>query len=110
MNPKKSAPKDNIIKVIKVKSSKRKTIYHIQGKTHKATGRLFFSAKILQASRECHDIPKLMKGKIQQRIVCKTRLSFRIKEDTKSFPDKQKLKELFTTKLSLQKKMLKALL
>ena len=38
---------------------------------------------------------------MQPRILYPARLSFRIGE-IKSFPDKQKLKELITTKLSLQ--------
>ena len=50
-----------------------------------------FSAETLQASREWHDIFKVMKGKnLQPRILYPTRLSFRFEGEIKSFTDKQK--------------------
>ena len=55
-----------------------------------------FSSETLQARREWHDIPKVMKGKNRQpRILYPARLSFDGK--MKNFTDKQKLRE-FTTK------------
>ena len=51
-----------------------------------------------------------MKGKnLQPRILYPARLSFRTDGEVKSFPDKQKLRELSTTKPALQQ-MLKELL
>lgn len=66
-----------------------------------------FSAETLQARRNWYDIFKAMKGKNLQ--LYPARLSFRIEGKIKSFPDKQKLKELIITKLALQK-ILKTLL
>ena len=55
-----------------------------------------------QARREWHDIFNVLNGKnMQPRTLYPARLSFRIGE-IKSFPDKQKLKELVTTKPALQ--------
>ena len=51
-----------------------------------------------------------MKGKnLQPRILYPARLSFRLDGEVKNFPDKQKLRELSTTKPALQQ-MLKELL
>ena len=62
-----------------------------------------FSTETLQASREWHDIFKVMKGKnLQPRILYPARLSFRFDREIKSFPDKQKLREFSTTKPALQ--------
>ena len=69
-----------------------------------------FSAEILQARTEWHDIFKVMKGKnLQPRLLYPTRISFRFDEEIKSFTDKQKLREFSTTKAALQQ-MLKELL
>ena len=52
-----------------------------------------FSAETLQARREWHDICKVLKEKtLQPKILYPARLSFRIGEEIKSFPDKQKSK------------------
>ena len=48
-------------------------------------------------------------GPIQPRLIYPARLSFKIEEEIKSFPDKRKLKEFVTTKPILQQ-MLKGLL
>ena len=57
-----------------------------------------------------HKILKVMKSKdLQPSLLYTTRLSYRIKEEIKSFPDKKKLKEFITTKPILQE-MLKGLL
>ena len=54
-----------------------------------------FSTETLQARREWHDIFKVMKGKnLQPRILYPSRLSFRFDGEIKSFPDKQKLRDL----------------
>ena len=58
-----------------------------------------FSAEILQARREWHDIFKVMKGKnLQPRLLYPARISFRFNGEIKSFTDKQKLREFSTTK------------
>ena len=68
------------------------------------------SAETLQARREWQDIFKLMKGgKLQQRLLCPARMSFRFDGEIKTFTDKQKLREFSTTKPALQQ-MLKELL
>ena len=62
-----------------------------------------FSTEILQARREWHNIFKMMKGKkLQPRIPYPARLSFRFDEEIKSFPDKQMLRDISTTKPVLQ--------
>ena len=69
-----------------------------------------FSAETLQARREWHDIPNVMKGKnLQPRIPYPARLSFRFEGEIKSFADTQKLREFSNTKPALQQ-ILKELL
>ena len=69
-----------------------------------------FSTETLQARREWHNISKLLKAKIlQPRISYPVTLSFIFDGEIKSFPDKQKLRELSTTKSALHQ-MLKELL
>ena len=59
---------------------------------------------------ERHDIFKLMKGKNLQIIMLYSeRLSFRFDGEIKNFPDKEKLREVSTTKPALQQ-MLKEVL
>ena len=61
-----------------------------------------FSAETLQARREWHDIFNAMKQKgLKPRIVYPSRLSFKFKEGIKQLPDKQKLREFTSHKLSL---------
>ena len=68
------------------------------------------SAETLQAMREWQDIFKVMKEKnLQPRLLYPARISFRFKREIKIFTDKQKLRELSTTKPALQQ-MLKELL
>ena len=55
------------------------------------------------------DILKVMKGKkLQPRLLYPARISFRLDGESKSFTDKQKLRECITTKPALQQ-MLKEL-
>ena len=62
-----------------------------------------FSTETLQARREQHNIFKVMKGKnLSSRILYSARLLFRFDGEIKSFPDKQKLREISTTKQVLQ--------
>jgi len=61
------------------------------------------SAETLQARGEWQDIFKVLKGKnMQPRLLYPARTSFRIDGEIKSFSDKQKLRELSTTKPALQ--------
>ena len=64
-----------------------------------------FSAETLQVRKKVQDIFKEMKEKknLQPRILCLARLSFKSDSEIKSFTDKQKLRELRTTKAILQK-------
>ena len=61
------------------------------------------SAETLQARKEWQDIFKVLKGKIlQPRLLYPARISFKIYGEIKSFSDKQKLREVSTTKPALQ--------
>ena len=67
-----------------------------------------FSTEILQATREWHDIFKVMEGKnLQARILYPARLSFKFNGEIKSFPGKQKLRDFSTTKPALQQMLKK---
>ena len=69
-----------------------------------------FSAEMLQARREWQDIFKVMKRKnLQPRLLYPARISFRFDGESKTFTDKQKLREFSTTEPALQQ-MLKELL
>ena len=60
-----------------------------------------FSKEILKARRAWHDIFNGMgKKPLPTKILYPAKLSFRIKDERKSFPDKQNLKEIITTKLA----------
>ena len=68
------------------------------------------SIETLQARRERRDIIKLMKEEnLQCRLLYSGRISFKYEGEIKSFTEKQKLRELNTTKPALQQ-MLKDLL
>ena len=63
-----------------------------------------FSKETLQARRDWQEIFKLMKRKdLQPRLLYPTKLSFRIKGQINSFPDKKILKEFIITKILLLK-------
>ena len=67
------------------------------------------SAETLQARRKWQDIFKELKWKsLQPRLLYPARISFKIDGEIKSFSDKQKLREVSTTKSALQQ-MLKEL-
>ena len=68
------------------------------------------SIETLQARREWQDILKVMKEEnLQPRLLYPARISFKYEGEIKSFTEKQKLRELSTTKPALQQ-MLKDLL
>ena len=56
----------------------------------------------MQARRDSQEIFKVMKSRdLQPNLLYPAKLSFRIKGQIKSFPDKKKLKEFIITKPSL---------
>ena len=60
-------------------------------------------AETLKARREWQDIFKVMKKKnLQPRLLYPATISFRFDREIKTFTDKQKLRELSTTKPALQ--------
>ena len=64
----------------------------------------------MQARKDWQKIFKVMKSRdLQPRLLYPAKLSFRIEEQIKSFPDKKKLKELIITKPLLYE-MLKGLI
>ena len=59
----------------------------------------YFSKETVQARRNWQEIFKVLKSRdLQPRLLYPAKLSFRIKEQIKSFPDKKKLKEFIITK------------
>ena len=115
INPRRNMLRYIVIKLTKIKD-KEKLLKATRGKrqtTYKETPiRLTadFSAETLQARRKWHGIFKVMKGKnLQPRLLYPARISFRFNGETKSFTDKQKLRELSTTKPALQQMLKKVL-
>ena len=93
-------------KILKAAREKQQITY--KGNPIRLTADL--SAETLQARREWHDIFKVMKRKnLLARLLYPARISFRFNGEIKSFTDKQKLREISTTKPALQQ-MLKELL
>ena len=69
-----------------------------------------FSTETFQARRKWCELHKVMKSKdLQLKLFYPARLSFKIKGEIRSFPDKKELKEFVNTKPVLQQ-MLKGLL
>ena len=68
------------------------------------------SIETLQARREWQDILKVMKeNNLKPRLLYPARISFKYEEESKSFLDKQNLREFSTTTPALQQ-MLKEIL
>ena len=115
INPRRNTPRHILIKLPKIKYKEKilKSAREKQQITHKGIPiRLTagLSGETLQARREWQDIFKVMKGKnLQPRILNPARISFRFDREIKTFTDKQKLREISTTKPALQQ-MLKELL
>nr|KAF6477918.1 hypothetical protein HJG59_010813 [Molossus molossus] len=115
MNSKRPIPRHIIIKMQKVqdkerilKAAREKQLVTYKGFPIKLSAD--FSKETLQARREWQEIFRVMKSKnLQPRLLCPAKLSFRIDDHMKSFPDKKKLKEFTTTKPLLYE-MLKGLL
>ena len=115
LNPRRNTPRHRVMKLGKIKDKEKllKAAREKRQITYKGTPiRLTadFSAETLQARRECHAIPKMIKGKnLQPRLFYPARISFTFDGEIKSFTDKQKLREFSTTKPALQQ-MLRELL
>ena len=113
--PKEKHTKHILIKLTKTKHKERilKEVREKQQVTCKGNPIYLtadFSAETLQARREWQDIFKVLKGKNPQpRLLCPSRISFKIDGKIKSFSDKQKLREFSTPKPALQQ-MLKGLI
>ena len=68
-----------------------------------------FSKETLKARRDWKEVFKVMKGKdLLPRLLCPSKLSFRMEGQIKCFPDKVKLKKFIITKPLLYE-MLKGL-
>ena len=115
INPRRNMLKHRVIKLPKIKDKEKllKATREKRQITYKGTPIQLtadFSPETLQARREWNDIFKVMKGKnLQPRLLYLTRISFRFDGEIKSFTDKQKQREVSTTKPALQQ-MLKELL
>ena len=115
INPRRNRPRHILIKLSKIKYKEKilKAAGEKQQITYKGipirlTANL--SAETLQARREGQDIFKVMKGKkLQPRLLYPARISFRFNGESKTFTDKQKLREFSTTKPA-SRQMLKELL
>ena len=111
INPRGNTPRDILIKLTKIKDKENilKAAREKKQVTYKGTPiRLLadFSAETLKGVVWY----KVMKGKnLQPRLLYPARLSFRFEGETKSFTDKQKLREFSNTKPALQQ-ILKELL
>ena len=112
---KRPTPRHIIIKMPKVKDKKRilRAAREKQLITYKGVPMRLsadFSKETLQARRDWQEIFKVMKSRdLQPRLLYPAKLSFRIKVQMKSFPDKKKLKEFIITKQLLYE-MLKGLI
>ena len=115
INPRRNMPRHILITLSKIKykekiskAGREKQQIRYKGIPIRLTADL--SAETLQATREGQDIFKVMKRKnLQPRLLWPARISFRFDGESKTFTDKQKLREFSTTKPALQQ-MLKELL
>ena len=115
INSRRNTPRHIVIKLAKIKdkekllkAAKEKRQITYKGTPIRLTADL--SAETLQARRVWQDIFKVMKGKnLQQRLLYPARISLSFDGEIKTFTDKQKLREMSSTKPALQQ-MLKELL
>ena len=102
MNPKRTTPRNILVKVVKViqwilKSARKKTTYYVQEKPHKVIR--FFVRNFIGQKGVAWQIQSTERKKFPT----KARLPFRTDgEINKSFTDKQKQKEFITIKPALQ--------
>ena len=101
-------PRHMLIKLTKTKHKERilKAAREKQQVTYKGNTICLtadLSAKTLHVRREWQDIFKVLKGKnLQPRLLYLAWISFRIDGEINNFSDKQKLREISTTKPALQ--------
>ena len=106
-DPRKHTPRHIIITLPKIKEKERilKGAREKETVTYKGVPiRLSadFSKETLQARRGWKEVFEVMKGKdLHPRLVYPVKLSFRMEEQIKCFPDKVKLKEFIITKTLL---------
>ena len=104
MDGKRPTPKHIIIKMPEVKDKQRILNAARERQVITYRGVLIrlsadFSKETLQARRDWQEIFKVMKSRdLQPRLLYPARLSFRIEQQIKSFPDKKNLKEFIITK------------
>ena len=104
LDPRRNTPSHIIITLPEIKDKERilKTAREKEIVTYKGIPiRLStdFSKETLQARRSWKEVFKVMKGKdLHPRLPYPVKLSFRMEEQIKCFPDKVKLKELIITK------------
>ena len=114
-NPRRNTPRHILIKLTKTKHKERilKAAREKQQAIYKGNPILLtadLSSETLQSRREWQGIFKILKGKnLQPRLLYLESISIKTDGESKSFPDKQKLREFSTTKLALQQ-MLRGLL
>ena len=115
MNPKRPTAKHILIKMAKFQDKERivKAASEKQEVTYKGAPKRLatdFSMETLQARREWQKLFQVMRTRgLQPRLLYPARLSIKIEDQIKSFPDKRSLKEYNSTKPALQE-MLKGLL
>ena len=108
MDAKRPTPRHTIIKMLKVndkerilKAAREKKLVIYRGIPIRLSAD--FSKETLQVRRDWQEIFKVMKSRdLQPRLFYPAKLSFRIRGQIKSFPDKKKLKEFIITKPLLQ--------
>ena len=115
INPRRNTPRHILIKLTKTKHKVRilkaaREKQQVAYKGNRICLTVDLSAETPQARREWQDIFKVLKGKnLQPRLLYLARISFKSDGEIKRFSDKQKLRELNTTKPALQQ-MLKGLI
>ena len=108
INPRRNMPRHILIKLTNTKHKERilKSARQKQQGKYNGNPILFIadlSAETLQARREWQDIFKVLKEKnLQPKLLYPAGISFKIDGEIKSFSDKQKLREVSTTKPALQ--------
>ena len=106
IKPRRNTPRHILIKLTKTKHKERilKAAREKQQAKYKGNPICLtadLSAEILQVRGEWQDVFKVLKGKIlQPRLLYPARISFKIDGEIKSFSNKQKLREFYTTKTS----------
>ena len=106
MDPKQPTPRHVKIEMPKVrilKAAREKQLVSYKGASIKLSACKVstetVSTETLQARSDWHEIYKVMKSMdLQPRVLYPAKLSFTIKGQIKSFPDKKKLKEFINTK------------